>query len=45
MRQSLNGLYDDALLKQAKTWRYQPATKDGKPVKYLRRIQVVVNDR
>ena len=45
MRQSLNGLYDDALLKQAKTWRYQPATKDGKPVKYLRRIQVVVNER
>jgi TonB family protein len=45
MRQSLNALYDDALLKQAKTWRYQPATKDGKPVKYLRRIQVVVNDR
>jgi TonB family protein len=45
MRQSLNSLYDDALLKQAKTWRYQPATKDGKPVKYLRRIQVVVNER
>ena len=45
MRQSLNGLYDDVLLRQAKTWRYKPAMKDGKPVKYLRRIQVVVNER
>jgi tetratricopeptide (TPR) repeat protein len=45
MRQSLNALYDDVLLRQARTWRYQPAMKDGKPVKYLRRIQIVVNDR
>jgi hypothetical protein len=24
----------------AKTWQYQPATVDGSPVKFLKRIQV-----
>jgi tetratricopeptide (TPR) repeat protein len=45
MRQSLNALYDGALLRQTRLWRYQPAMKDGKPVKFLKRIQIAVSDQ
>ena len=29
---SINGFYDAVLLDSARTWRYRPATKDGRPV-------------
>lgn len=42
--QSVNRIYDTVLLESVKQWRYQPATKDGRPVKY-RRITGVVAGR
>jgi TonB family protein len=35
-----NPAYDRLALGAAKTWAYQPATLDGKPVKYRKRIQI-----
>jgi hypothetical protein len=34
--------YDNRLLAASKTWRFQPATKDGVPVKYRKTISVVL---
>jgi TonB family protein len=34
--------YDSRLLAAAKTWRFQPATKDGVPVKYRKTISVAL---
>jgi protein TonB len=42
IRQSLDPRYDSILLGAARQWRYTPAVKDGKPVKYRKRIQVVL---
>ena len=39
---SVNRVYDHVLLESAKHWRYRPATKDGRPVKY-RRVSAVVS--
>jgi hypothetical protein len=36
--------YDPELLRVAKQWRYTPALKDGKPVRFLKVIQIVVRD-
>lgn len=44
IHQSVNRVYDAALLESVKAWRYRPATKDGRPVKY-RRITSVVSGR
>jgi len=33
------------LLQAAKKWRYQPAIKDGKPVKYLRVLEINVDPK
>jgi hypothetical protein len=41
---SVNRVYDAVLLESAKNWRYQPATRGGRPVKY-RRITGVVSGR
>jgi len=35
-----NPAYDRLVLGAAKTWHYQPATLNGKPVKYRKRIQI-----
>ena len=40
MRVSVDPAYDNALLTAATKWVYRPATADGMPVKFLRRIQV-----
>lgn len=42
--QSVNRVYDTVLLESARQWRYQPATKNGRAVKY-RRITGVVSGR
>jgi tetratricopeptide (TPR) repeat protein len=40
IRQSLQIRYDAVLMNAARDWRYQPATVNGKPVKYRKLIQV-----
>jgi hypothetical protein len=42
MRESVDPRYDELLLAAARGWRYTPATMDGHPVKFMKRIQVVV---
>jgi TonB family protein len=37
---SVNAQYDRMATAAAKTWQYQPATVDGSPVKFMKRIQV-----
>lgn len=44
MYQSVNRVYDAVLLESARQWRYQPAMKDGRAVKY-RRISGIVSGR
>ena len=43
IRQSITKWYDEMLVAEARRWRYKPATKDGKPVKYRMMIQVVLD--
>jgi hypothetical protein len=40
MRVSVNPQYDRLAALAARAWQYQPATVDGSPVKFLKRIQV-----
>jgi TonB family protein len=40
METSLNSAYDRMALQAAKTWQYQPATVNGKAVKFRKRIQL-----
>lgn len=42
--QSVNRVYDAVLLESARQWRYQPAMKDGRAVKY-RRVAGIVSGR
>jgi len=42
MSQRLNVMYDQLLLSATKRWRYRPAFKNGKPVKYRKQINVVL---
>lgn len=44
IHQSANRVYDAVLLESVKQWRYRPATKDGRPVKY-RRVTGVLSGR
>ena len=37
-----NPAYDRLVLGATKTWQYQPATLNGKPVKYRKRIQITL---
>jgi Gram-negative bacterial TonB protein C-terminal len=41
---SVNRVYDAVLLESVKHWRYAPATRDGRPVRY-RRVTGVVSGR
>ena len=40
MSQKLNVMYDQVLLSATKRWRYRPAYRNGKPVKYRKQINV-----
>jgi len=42
MSQRLNVMYDQLLLSATKRWRYRPAFRNGKPVKYRKQINVVL---
>ena len=42
MRVPVNAQYDRMATNAAKTWQYQPATLDGAPVKFVKRIQVAL---
>lgn len=41
----INPAYDRLLMDAAKTWRFQPATIDGRPVKYRMTLSIVVPRR
>jgi hypothetical protein len=41
VRQSVHPIYDAFLVNAARTWRYKPATRDGKAVKFRKFIEVL----
>jgi TonB family protein len=41
IRRSLNSSFDAMVLQSARRWKYQPATKDGAPVRYLKTLLLV----
>ena len=40
---SIDPTFDQMVLAAAKKWRYQPATMDGMPVKFLKRLSISVS--
>jgi TonB family protein len=40
--QSVHRIYDALLLSAARAWKYEPAILDGKPVSYMKMIEVVL---
>jgi TonB family protein len=45
IRVSLHPIYDSQIMLAAKEWRYQPATAQGRPVKFRTMIQITVTRR
>jgi TonB family protein len=45
LRDSVHPLYDDELLRAAKTWTYQPARRGDEPVKFHKTLVVKLNSR
>ena len=43
MQMSIDMSYDQMVIAAAKKWTYQPATLDGKPVKYVKRLTISVS--
>jgi TonB family protein len=43
VRESIQPMFDAELLTKGREWRYQPATLDGKPVKFRKLIQLNVD--
>jgi hypothetical protein len=41
---SIHPVYDAMVLSSAKSWRYDPATADGVPVKYRKRIKITISE-
>jgi TonB family protein len=41
---SIHPVYDAMVMSAAKTWRYDPATADGVPVKYRKRIKITISE-
>jgi len=44
VRDSVNSAYDSRVVDAARKWRYQPATRSGTPVKYVKIIAISPND-
>lgn len=42
VRQSINATYDALLVAAARTWRYQPARKEGVPVRFVKTVTISV---
>jgi hypothetical protein len=42
---SVHPVYDPLLLNAARDWQYQPARRNGQPVKSRKRVEVVLRDR
>jgi hypothetical protein len=42
MQMSIDSMFDQMVINAAKKWVYQPATLDGKPVKYTKRLTISV---
>jgi tetratricopeptide (TPR) repeat protein len=42
MAKSVTAMYDDLLLQSARNWRYTPAKKGGKPVRYRQVLEIVL---
>jgi TonB family protein len=40
--ETIHTVYDALLVSAARTWKYEPATLDGKPVRYVKLIEVVL---
>ena len=40
--ESVNSIYDSLLVSAARTWKYEPARMDGKPVRYAKMIDIVI---
>ena len=40
LRDSIYPSYDGELVKAVRTWKFNPATKDGVPVRYLKIIEI-----
>jgi tetratricopeptide (TPR) repeat protein len=40
--QSIHPVYDQLLLSASRTWTYEPAMLDGKPVRYVKMIEVIL---
>lgn len=45
IRQSINRAYEAQLLAASRAWRYTPATQSGKPVKYVKTIEITLSPR
>ena len=43
LTEPLERTYDSQVLAAARTWTYQPAMRNGAPVKYRKRIQVTLS--
>jgi TonB family protein len=41
---SIHPVYDAMVMSAAKSWRYDPATADGVPVKYRKRIKITISE-
>lgn len=42
VRESVNAVYDRMLIAAARGWKYLPATRDGKPVRFVKTVVVAV---
>jgi TonB family protein len=45
VRKSVDRFYESQLMAATRTWRYTPATQGGRPVKYLRTLEVTLSPR
>ena len=45
VRQSVNRAYEAQLLAAARGWRYTPATQAGRPIKYVKTLEITITPR